>query len=220
MDMNPTPSKSSDDLAARLGPAHVGLRPDLEVHRHLFRSEPTYVIRDPLTLQCHRLNGKEYEILVHLRSDRSLEEVFDALMESGKLQRESQDDFYQFIATLQLHAFLHLPFSNDKALYQPYQAGHRAKRKEKLLGFLFLRIPLINPDAFLNKTLHLARPLFSRWFLAVWVLLMIVGISIGLLERQELMVPLSGALTTGNLICLWISLILLKVFHEFGHAYA
>ena len=61
-DTAPTAAAAQPSPADRLRAARVGVRQDLDVSRHLFRGEPTYVIRDPLTFQSHRLDPRDYQI--------------------------------------------------------------------------------------------------------------------------------------------------------------
>ena len=69
-------------LSERLSAVCVGLREDLAVARHLFRGEPAYVVSDPLTFQNHRLSVQDYEILISLRPDRKLDDIFHSLVEA------------------------------------------------------------------------------------------------------------------------------------------
>jgi putative peptide zinc metalloprotease protein len=212
--------KTDNKLAQRLGRSRVGLRHDLEVHRHLFRGTPSYVIRDPLTLQCHRLNLNEYEILINLTHDKSLAEVFESLVKSEQLKITDEEEFYQFIVSLHRLAFLNLPVSDDKILYRRYLAKQQARRKEKLMGFMFLRIPVINPDAFLARFSHWVKPIFHRQCFWVWLALVLAAGYIIIQKRDELWAPILNMFSTSNLFGMWSILILLKALHEFGHAFA
>jgi len=213
-------STQQSEIISRLGPAYVGLRPDLEIHRHVFQGVPSYVIRDPLTLQCHRVSLDEYSILIHLSDQRSLADTFDSLVKMEKLKPEDQEAYYNFILMLHRLAFLKLPISDDKLLYRRFKAKQDARRKEKWMSALFLRIPIFNPDPFLNKTAKWAIPLFSRWFFIVWLVSVLLCGVLVVTKRDELFAPLTQICNTPNIICMWVILIALKVFHEFGHAYA
>jgi len=217
----PTADNTSEPtLAQRLGPARVGLRTDLRFFRHLFRAVPCYVVRDPLTMNCHRFTVEDYQVLVRLSAERSLADVFRELCEQGKLAHEDERDFYQFILSLHQLGFLNLPMSDDKALYRRYEAKRRSRWKQRTLGFLFLQIPLINPDAFLERTARVAAPLFTRFALFVWLALMTLAGSLAARHWQTLVHPAHSVLGGRNVPLLFVTLILLKVIHEFGHAYA
>ncbi len=217
----PKPDASDGaQLADRLRGVHVGTRHDLEVSRHLFRGEPAYVIRDPLTFESYHLDRSGYAIFVALERDLALGEVFDQLVEQGCLRPRDEETFYQTILTLHRLNFLNLPISDDKMLYQRYLAKRQARAREKLLGFMFLRIPLVNPDAFLRRTVGYVSWLFSRPFFFVWLALMACAGVVVVTRFSELLEPIQGVLVAQNLPIIWVALIVLKIIHEFGHAYA
>jgi len=204
----------------RLRNVRVSLREDLEVSRHLFRGEPAYVVRDPMTFQSQRLDAGDYTLLAHVSGDRSLGEAFEKLVTEEMLRPQDEDRFYQFILTLHGLGFLRLPVSDDRLLYQRYRSREKAKRRGRLTGLLFVRIPLINPNAFLDRTVKLMRPLFSRTAFAAWLILVLCAAYVAAGNWTALTNPLHGMLASGNLPMMWLTLITLKVFHEFGHAYA
>jgi putative peptide zinc metalloprotease protein len=207
-------------LATRLRNVQVALRDDLETTRHLFRGEPAYVIRDPLTFQSHRLDPRDYEVLVRISPSRTLGANFDELVATSRLKQGDEEAFYRFVLSLHRLGFLNLPVSDEKLLYRRAQMRQSARVRQRWLGWLFLRIPVWNPDAFLGRTLHLARPIFSRWFLLVWLTLLTVAGYVAVQRWQDLREPLNGLLAARNLPLIWLTLIVLKVLHEFGHAYA
>lgn len=207
-------------LSATLRAVHVGLREDLEVSRHVFRGEPCYVVRDPMTFQSQRLGVAEYEVFVAIYAERSLAQAFEDLCSCKRLTAEDEESFYDFVVRLHRLGFLQLPISDDKLLYQRYRAKQQAKRREKLMGFLFLRIPLWNPDSFLERTKLIGRILFHPLFFAAWVVLMLAAGLIGASRWTELSQPINGLLVAQNIPLLWTTLIVLKFFHEMGHAYS
>jgi len=52
--------------ASALRQVHVGLREDLEVSRHVFRGEVSYIVRDPMTFQSQRIDRADYELFVNI----------------------------------------------------------------------------------------------------------------------------------------------------------
>jgi putative peptide zinc metalloprotease protein len=207
-------------LAQRLGSARVDLRPDLQVFRHLFRGEPSYVVRDPASMQSHRFGPHEYQILVRISSEKSLAEIHADLVREGVLGDDDLDDFYRFVVSLHNLAFLNLPVSDDRALYRRHVARERARRRERLLGFLSLRIPVWNPDDFLDRTVRYVSWIFSRGAFIVWGLAVLAALGFAAQNWRELVSPVHSILAVANLPVLWIALIALKAIHELGHAYA
>ncbi|MEM9661483.1 MAG: HlyD family efflux transporter periplasmic adaptor subunit [Planctomycetota bacterium] len=211
---------ADEPLAPKLGEAHVGLRADIEVHRHVFRGEPSYVIRDPVTLAVHRVTLEDYQIVAALTNERPLAAIFADLVDSGRLEIGDEEPFYRFILSLHSLGFLSLPVPDDRSLYERRLTKQRARRNAKLVGFLFMQIPVWNPDTFLSRTGHLARWAFSRPAMLTW--LFVVGLAVALLwqSRAEFFQPLTTIFTPSRLIGLWFTLVGMKVLHEFGHAYA
>jgi putative peptide zinc metalloprotease protein len=209
-----------DPIAPRLRPAQVGIRQDLEVHRHVFRGEVSYVFRDPMTLAVHKVSEADYQLCAALDEDRPLGEVFDQLVEDGRVDQEDEESFFQFILGLHGLGFLNLPVPDNESLYRRRQQKIKAKRSAKLMGFLFLQVPLINPDTFLERTKHLVSWVFTKWSLMVWSV--VVGSALVLLAKNwaEFFTPIGDVFTPERLLGMWFSLVVLKLIHEYGHAYA
>lgn len=216
---NEQPAASSE-LAERLRTVCVGARKDLEVVRHLFHGEPSYVVRDPLTFESFRFDLKGYVIFSALTREKSLDSIFRELVDKGRLGFANESAFYETVLMLHRLNFLNLPVSDDKRLFERHLARMKARTKEKIFGILFLRIPVFNPDALLNRMRKGAAVLFSPMFFFLWLLMMAGAITIAVRGADELFMPVQGILAAKNLPFIFILLIALKVLHEFGHACA
>jgi putative peptide zinc metalloprotease protein len=208
------------EVVERLQSVQAGLRSDLEVTRHVFRGEPYYVVRDPLTFQTHQFSQHDYYILIALNDAISLSEVFETLIGRGLLDRTQEQGFYQFVLTLHQMGFLALPIADSRLLYQRFERRQVAARWKRAFGILFLRVPLLNPDGFLQRTTDWIRPLFTRTAFCLWTVLMVASVWVLILRWDSFKSPMQSMLTNNNLLFLWFALIGLKVIHEFGHAYA
>jgi putative peptide zinc metalloprotease protein len=207
-------------LASRLGSVYAGLRTDLEVSRHTFRGEASYVVRNPTTFQSHHFSTDDYRVLVSLSDEKPLAQVFAELVESNGLGRDQEEDFYGFILSLHQFGLLDLPVSNGKDLYARFRKRKAMQRRSQFTGFLFLRVPLVNPNALLERTAAFVAPLFSRAAFVIWLLMLAASGAILFQRWNEFVGPLQSILVAQNLVGLWVLLIALKVIHEFGHAYA
>jgi putative peptide zinc metalloprotease protein len=216
--MSDTPSLQ--DLAGRLQSVEVGLRADLEVTRHLFRGQPWYIVRDPISFQTHRFSPHDYQILAALDSHVPLRDIFQRLVEQGTLAHGQEQDFYRFILSLHRLNYLALPLADGAALYRRFTQRQRAQRWQQAVNFLFLRIPLVNPDALLSRTVGYVRPLFTPAALLAWLVMMTVGGVILFQRWDSFQSPFHSLLANNTLLFLWAALVGLKVIHEFGHAYA
>jgi hypothetical protein len=211
---------SGPGLAAKLRDVQVGLRADLETTRMLFRGEVAYVVRDPLTLASHRLGIPEYQALVALRPDRTLGKVFEELVASGRFEAAEEESFYAFVFQLHRLGFLALPLSDEKLLAKRAEAKLEQRRTKWLTAFFYYPIPLWNPDPFLQRTALVGRALFSWPAACVWFAALALAAFVAARNWGEFSRPIGDVFSSGNLPLLWITLIALKVFHEFGHAYA
>ncbi len=215
-----TGADASPSIAERLHNVRVGTRQDLTVTRHLFRDVPVYVVCDPLTFASHRLETREYTVFTAISPERTLSEIHAELAERGLVDADDPETFYQFVMTLHRFNFLNLPISSEKILYERYAARKQSERRRRWTSLLSLKIPLINPDEFLNRTMRYAQFLFKGWFFTFWLILVAASLYIAAVRSDELFQPLEGVLLARNLPLLWFVLIVLKIIHEFGHAYA
>jgi len=207
-------------LSEHLSRVRIGLRPELEVTRQLFQGRVFYIIRDPITLESHKITLENYEIFIRLRRESSLGETFRDLVEEGKLTSGQEEDFYRFVYQLHEIGFLQLPFSDGKRLYRRFLLKKRGQWFRRLAAPFFLQIPLLNPDNLLDRSALIFRALFSRPFFILWIL--VVG-SAGLLAVglwSDLTSRFYELFAIQNLIALWVCLILIKALHELGHACA
>lgn len=208
------------DLASRLRDVQVGPREELEVSRHIFRGSPCYVLHDPITFHAHELSVDDYQIFVQLDGERTLGDLFSDLVERSILTPEREEDFYRFVVHLNQLGLLNLPVTDGKALYARYESKQRARRRNRLVGMLFLRVPLWQPDAFLARTVRYVAPLFSRTALVLWLVCILLGIHVIVACWDQFRNPLGTMLALNNLPILWLLLVGLKLGHEMGHAYA
>ncbi len=220
MAVSAAPPANGLSLAERLRGVRVGLRPDLEVSRHVYRGTPCYILRDPVTFQSHRVDLADYRLLIRLDASRTLGEIFVGAVADGLLGPDDEEVFYRFVFTLHRCGFLSLPVSDERLLYRRHRARLQAERRRLLTGWLALRIPLINPDAFLGRTLAWGRLLFTRWFFALWLMLIAGAVGVVAARWSDFLQPIHGLLAAHNLPLLWLTLVGLKICHEFGHAYA
>lgn len=207
-------------LEASLRDARVSLRQDLDVTRHVFRGVVHYVLQDPLTFSSHSFSVEDYSILSRLTVESTLEETLDKLIESELVAAEDRELFYQFVFSMHRIGFLKLPVSDGDTLYKRFQARAEAKKKGRVSSFLFMPVPLWNPDQFLSRTMPHVRHLCSTRAFKIWMAIVAFATVVLIQSWSEFQRPVADIFSGENLPLLWLTLIGLKVIHEFGHAYA
>ncbi|MEO0586511.1 MAG: hypothetical protein AAF078_02625, partial [Planctomycetota bacterium] len=96
----------------------------------------------------------------------------------------------------------------------------KAEAASRVMGILFLRVPFVNPDRFLDATMPLARWLFTMPGFVLWLLVTLAAGCVAIVRWEDLAAPALAIFEGEGLLTLWACLIGLKVLHEFGHAYA
>ena len=89
------------------------------------------------------------------------------------------------------------------------------------MNFFAWQFPLIDPERFLQQFVPLVRPFFSWWGAILWCLIVIPAVLVGASHWTDLAANLIDRVTApNNLVLLWLLFPLIKVLHEFGHAFA
>jgi putative peptide zinc metalloprotease protein len=86
-------------------------------------------------------------------------------------------------------------------------------------NYLFLRVPLFKPEAFLRRTLPLVSPLYAR--AAAWAIAALALLGLYLVSRRidVFVADFRGLMTAEGAWLFAATLFVVKVFHELGHAY-
>lgn len=88
-----------------------------------------------------------------------------------------------------------------------------------LHNYLFFRVPLFRPERFLADTIDVVRPLGTRAFAALVVMLGAVGGYLVSREWEAFLSTIANAFTIQGVFLLALATIVVKLMHELGHAY-
>ena len=198
------------------------LRAHARFHRTIFRGQVWYVLQDRTSGRFHRFSPEAHLLVGLMDGRRTLEEVWTTA--SAKLGDDAltQDEVIRLLG--QLHAADVLFGDIPPDIGELADRGRRQRRKRLMAGLLnplAIRVPLLDPDEFLNATAPIARLIFSG--LGATLFLLLVGYAL-LLAGQN-WEGLSGDITdrvlaAENILLLLITYPLVKVVHELGHAWA
>lgn len=197
-----------------------GLRSDLQITRQLTRGEPVYVVYDPVSFQAHRLSLYDYRVVSRIREKHSLQDAFSACVADDLLDNDQEAEFYRFVQNIETLGLLTTSNQNAKGLYQRFIQRRKAERKSQALSFLFVTLPLTNPDKFLDRSVRRFEFLFTRTAFIVWLVALVAAIGIVLAKWQAFVEPLNSVLATKNLLFMSLTFVGLKIWHELGHGYA
>lgn len=198
------------------------LRGHARIHRYHFRGQLWYMLQDRTSGRFHRFTPSTYLVISLLDGERSVQEIWDLACERLGDDVLTQDEMIRLLAQLYSSNVLFGDVMPDMDEMSD-RIGRQRKRK-LLMSFinpLAIRIPLVDPEKFLNATFPLVRPFFS-WF---GVVLFIAVVSYALLLAGLNWAPLTEniadrVLATESLLLLLITYPFIKTLHELGHGYA
>jgi len=209
-----------EQLYSRLAELNAVRRSDLEITRQVSHSEVWYVVHDVVTFKHHRLSLTDYQIFAGIQESQTLQECFNGLVRNGVLEESESESYYAWIVQLNRLGLVSLPIDTGHILHARAVQKRVSERRAKVAGLLFHRMPLWSPDAFLRRTLGLAAPLFSRTAAAIWVIAMVCSGIFVWQHWHDLTDPFQHTSAAQSAVLMGVLLVVLKGFHEFGHAYA
>ncbi len=198
------------------------LREQAIIHRQRFRKTVWYVLEDRQNGKFHRLSAGANLAVALMDGRRTMEEIWDGVGQRAGNDPPTQDEIILLLSQLHSSDLLQGELPPDLAeLAERAEKTARSNVVSRLKNPLALRIPVWDPDRFLDATVFLARPFFNWFGLAVWVALCVVGIVLAAQNWGQLQVAASSQLlNAGNLALIALTYPVIKALHEAGHAYA
>lgn len=206
----------------RVADLRLKLRGHAEIHRQRFRGEVWYILQDHQTGRFHRMSPAANLIVSMLDGRRTLDEIWNLAGSRFGDDPPTQDETIQLLAQLHNSDLLMGEVPPDFRELGERSAKHaRSEIMARLRNPLALRFPLLDPDAFLDATMPVMRPLFSVWGFLAWLALIGAGLTVAALNWDELAAHGSDqAFSAGNLLLILAIYPVIKTLHEVGHAYA
>ncbi len=197
------------------------LRSDTRVFRQRFRGVLWYVIEDPVTNNFFRLNKYAHQFIGLLDGTLTVEQAWNRCMEEDPDGAPTQGEVIELLGNLYQSNLIQSEVPSDAAALFDRFTKRRAKQvRGKLASILFIRIPLYDPDLFLNRWSYMVQRIFTRGGTVVLLLMMIAGLIALVATTNNLSSGFSGILTPNNLPFLYMSFVFIKILHEAGHAFA
>jgi len=196
---------------------------DVIVTRHVYRKRPCHVLQRRSTNVYHRLDTASFELVERLDGKISVGELWERALHEHDADAPTQDALTSLLA--ELHAAELLVIDRrvpTEQLFERREKRHAREHRERHANPLYLRFALHDPDVWLSRCVPLARALFSRTALLVWlVLLGIAGLTL-IVNGRELARALADPALLSPRTVLLFALVYppLKFLHEFGHALA
>ena len=219
--LRPDVSSSFSDLWYRVGPTRPRLAPHAQLTPQVFGERRVHVVEDPAGGGFYRVSESAYAFVGLLDGHCTVDDAWKACCLQLGDDAPTQKECIDVLSRLQYYGLL----SGDQPLAadmigRRMEEVDRRRRARRWGGGLSVTLPLFNPDRLLGRIAYLLRPLFGPWGLAVYLLTLFTALVHLVPRHAALADQFAGVLDPSNLVWMGVIFILLRAWHEFGHAAA
>ena len=213
---------SLNDLWYRVRDVRLTLRSHVEMHRHTYRDQTWYVVQDRTTGRYFRFTPETYQFVGRLNGTQTLDEVWNNTLGKDEGNTISKGDLIRLLSQLYKADLLYgdvMP--NTDELVRRAKRLRLQQAVQRWRSPIAIRFPLLDPERFLSATWPYLRFLFSWFGLVIWILAMSLGAVLVATHWDALTSDVIGRVFSAqNALLLFLIFPIVKVLHEFGHAYA
>jgi len=198
------------------------LRSHLDIHRHHYRGERWYVLQDHASGRFQRFTPSAYMLIGLMDGKRTVQEIWDASRDRLGEEAPTQEEVIRLLGQLHAVDALQVDTMPDTAeLTRRYEKRRHAKWMQTLRSPLFMRFPLFDPEAILERFKHVALPFYGWLGVLLWLAIVLPALFLMGVHWSELTRNITDRiLAPQNLVIMWLVYPFLKGLHEFGHAFA
>ena len=180
--------------------------------------QPTWTMHDPVRNQFFRIDWPTLEILQRWDLDDP-EQIADDISRHTTLAL-GPEDVMQVAQFLVQHQLVQATTSDaPRKMAEQWHRLQGTPLKWLLHHYLFFRIPLLKPDAWLNRWLPMARWFGSRSFGILTVVALVAGMTQVARRWDVFSASLVDTFNLEGLLAYGVALLCVKFLHELGHAF-
>lgn len=204
----------------RVAHQSVTLRSQVKIKRQFFRGEKWYVLEDPFNNQFFRIRPAAYDFLARLNSRQTVEEAWLECLQLNPDATPGQEEVIQLLSQLYHANLIHyeLPADSQK-FFERYKKRKSKETRATLLNIMFAKFPFLDPSDFLERAKSYIGFFFNPITFFIWLGMVVYAVKLALDNWSGLLNQSQSVLSANNLPLLYICIILIKVCHEFGHAF-
>ena len=211
----PNPNVSPWPIVAALKPR---LQPRVRVYSQSFRKQRWYIISDAQQGRFFRLNPAAHALIARL-DGLTVAEILTGIEQTTPQLLPSRDAVIKLLAQLFNAGMLQdqLPANACRLLRQLAPSKPRLLQRFNPLS---VKIPLVNPDAFIRRLCARFPGNLSSWML-LWCLMTGTGALLGVMHSDAIANEIgSDIVAPTNILLLTVLFILMKLVHELAHGIA
>jgi putative peptide zinc metalloprotease protein len=198
------------------------LRSHARLYRHRYRGEVWYLLQDPASGRVHRFTPAARTVIAAMDGVRTVEEIWGLANRSLGERAPTQDQVIELLGQLHTADLLQSDVTPDVAeLFARGEREVKSRRRAAYGNPMALRIPLWDPNAFLDRVRPWIALVWSRWGAIAWLTVVLPALFLVPPHWPELTHNFSDrVLAVDNLVVLYLLFPVIKAFHELGHATA
>ena len=182
--------------------------------------EPTWLIHDPLQHRYIQIDEATHLVLALWRDCRTADELLARVEATGRIAGD-QSSIKHFIDFAVRNKLVDVQEQGSwKALHGESERGARSPLSWLAHNYLFFKIPMWQPQAFLERTLAQVRVVASRGFVGLVVVLGLLGLYLVSRQWDAFLSTFQFVFTWEGVLTTLLAIALVKVLHEMGHAYS
>ena len=179
---------------------------------------PTWSIFDPVRNKYFRIGWLAFQLLSRWSLGKA-SLLLERVKEDTTCQVTSKDvdDLVEFLYG---NSLTRDPVSGSSTDYlAQYEATKLHWFSWLLKNYLFIRIPLVRPNRFIQATLPLVEPLFAKSFRLIVIICGLLGIYLAFRQWDVFTSTFLYFFSKEGLFFYFAALVFIKILHELGHAY-
>lgn len=198
------------------------LRSDLKITQVSFRRRPGWVVKDPVSLQYYRWGAREHRLAMLLDGKRNLPQIAEEMQRTFPDGKFDEDNLQSILRLFLVAGLLQTSAGTAQELHNNSRRSKEERRRKtrwlslagKIISF---KITLFDPDLLLLRMSRGLSFLWSRGALLVLLAMMAGSAWLLFSDAGQLTERMPDILSWENLLILWLTMIAVKVVHEFGH---
>lgn len=190
----------------------------MQITRQHYRGARWHVVHDPASNAYYRLSPVSHEFVSLLDGKRTVEQVWELSLTRHGDDAPTQNEVIQLLSQLFTSNLLSadVPPETEQLLRRGRERLGK-KVQQQLIGLMYFRIKLFNPDFILRTLEPVFRPVLNRVGLLIWAGWVIFALTQVLPEWARIQEEFRSATDPSNWAWLMAVYVVIKLIHETGH---
>jgi len=198
------------------------LRSHIHIHRHVYRGEVWYVMQDRSNGEFHRYTPEAHLLISLMDGRRSVQQIWEITCKQLEDDAMPQDEVIRLMAQLHRADVL---LTNRAPDVRDLMQRRRRQRLQKIKQYIgnpsALKLPLVDPDRWLDAGLPYYRWIFTWIGALLWLGVAFYGAALGAMNWTAFTHNIwDQVFSSGNMLTMALVYPVVKAFHELGHACA